>query len=52
MRPICRMFYQAVLHRIEMCVVHMSSEVAIVADCVLPITTLPDAAFATAGHDW
>src|SRR5271170_4454812 len=42
---------QAVLHRIEMNVVHMRRELPVVADRVLPVSSQPNAAFAPADHD-
>ena len=49
--PIRRVRHETVLDRVEMPVVHVSREVAIIADRVLPVPPLPDPAFATAGHD-
>jgi len=51
MWPVRRMLDQTVLHRIEMNVVQMRREVPIVADRVLSVSSLPDAAFAPADHD-
>ena len=42
---------ETVLHRIEVRVVHMGRVVAIVPNCVLPVSLLPDNPFATPGHD-
>ena len=41
---------QDLLHRVEVCVVQVSRKVPIIADRVLPVPPLPNAAFATAGH--
>jgi hypothetical protein len=56
MRPLRRMLDQTVLHRIEMNVVQMRRQIAlakagVVADRVLSVSSLPDAAFAPADHD-
>jgi hypothetical protein len=51
MRPIRRVRHETVLGWVEMRVVHMSRAVAIIADRVLPVPPLPNAASATAGHD-
>jgi hypothetical protein len=51
MRPIRRVRHETVLGWVEMREVHMSRAVAIIADRVLPVPPLPNAAFATAGHD-
>jgi hypothetical protein len=51
MRPIRRSRHETVLDWVEMRVVHVSREVAIIADRVLAVSPLPNAAFATAGHD-
>jgi hypothetical protein len=45
--PIRRVRHEIVLDWVEMRVVHVSREVAIIADRVLPIPPLPNAAFAT-----
>jgi hypothetical protein len=50
-RPIRRVFRQAMLDRVEMRVVHMSGIIAIVADRMFPIPPLLDAALPAAGHD-
>jgi hypothetical protein len=55
-RPIRDLGHVSMLDRIEMDVVHVPLQIPIVADGVLPITALPDSAFATcrlaccAGH--
>jgi hypothetical protein len=51
MRPIRRVRHETVLDWVEMRVVHVSREVAIIANRVLPVPPLPNAAFATVGHD-
>src|SRR6266481_6120433 len=51
MRPIRRVLYETVFHRVEMPVVHVSRKIPLVAYRVLPIPTLPNAPFAAAGHD-
>lgn len=51
MRPFRRVFAETVLHWIEVNVVHMRRQIPLVADRVLPISPLPDAALATADHD-
>jgi hypothetical protein len=51
MRPIRRVRYETVLDWVGMRVVHVSREVAVIADRVLPVPALPNAAFAAAGHD-
>jgi hypothetical protein len=51
MRPLRRVRDQTVLHRVEMNVIHMRREVPVVADRVLPVSPLPDTAFAPARHD-
>lgn len=48
MRPIRRVRHETVLYRVEMDVIHVGGEIAIIADRVLP--PLPNAAFATVGH--
>jgi ADP-ribose pyrophosphatase YjhB (NUDIX family) len=50
MRPVCGMFHKTMLHRVEVRVVQVSRKVSIIADRVLPVPPLPNAAFATAGH--
>jgi hypothetical protein len=51
MRPIRRVLYETVFHRVEMRVVHVSRKIPLVVYRVLPIPTLPNAPFAAAGHD-
>jgi hypothetical protein len=51
MRPFRRVLDQTVLHRIEMNVVQMRRQISLVADRVLSVSSLPDAAFAPADHD-
>jgi hypothetical protein len=51
MRPIGRVFHQTAPHWVEMRVAQVSGEVLIVTDRMLPVPPLPDAAFASAGHD-
>src|SRR5690348_1700352 len=46
MRPLRRVLDQTVLHRVEMNVFQLRCQIPVVADCVLPISPLPDAAFA------
>lgn len=46
MRPVRGFVCVSVLHGIEMYVIDVESQIFIVADGVLPETTLPDAAFA------
>jgi hypothetical protein len=41
---------QTVLDRVEMDVIHVGGEIAIIADRVLPVPPLPNAAFATVAH--
>jgi hypothetical protein len=48
MRPVSYPRDMAVLHRIEMDVIDVTREIAFVAQRVLPITALPDAALALA----
>jgi hypothetical protein len=50
MRPLRQMLDQTVLHRIEMNVVQIRREVPVVADRVLPVSPLPDTAFAPASR--
>jgi hypothetical protein len=50
MRPVCGMFHNTMLHRVEVRVAQVSRQVSIIADRVLPAPPLPNAAFATAGH--
>ena len=40
-RPIPNSIYESVFHRIEMNVVRMTLEVTLIANCMLPISTLP-----------
>ena len=51
MRPVRRVRHETMLDRVEMRIVHVSRKVAIVADRVLPVPPLPNAAFAAACHD-
>jgi len=51
MRPLRRMLDQTVLHRIEMNVVQMRRQILLVTDRMLPVSPLPDAAFAPANHE-
>ena len=44
------MRHEIVLDRVEMDVIHVGGEIAIIADRVLPVPPLPNAAFATVGH--
>ena len=46
MRPIRRVRHETVLDRVEMDVIDVPLEVAIVPNGMLPITTLPNPAFA------
>ena len=48
MRPIAGARHQPVLHRIEVNVIGIPGEVALVADRVLPIQALPNPLFALA----
>ena len=50
MRPIHDARDVAVLHRIEMDVVNMALEIRLMADCVLPIATLPDPSLASGSN--
>lgn len=47
MRPVARTRHVTVLHRIDVDVVDVIGQITIIADRVLPITALPDAAFAS-----
>jgi hypothetical protein len=51
MRPIRRVLRQTVLDRVEMRAVHVSREVPLVTDRVLPVPPLPDAPLAASDHD-
>src|SRR5271170_6867837 len=48
-RPIARVSGEAVLHRIEVDVVHVRRVVAILANRMLPVAALPDATLTLAG---
>jgi hypothetical protein len=50
MRPICRVSDETVLDRVEVDVIKMNGKVPIIADRMLPIAALPDAALAAANH--
>ena len=50
MRPICRVSDETVFDQVEVDVIKMNGKVPIIADRVLPIAALPDAAVAAAGH--
>lgn len=41
MRPIGDAIYQTVLHRVEMNVIHVRTKIRIVANLMLPKSTLP-----------
>ena len=49
MRPIPDSLYKAMLDRIDMDVVDVTRQVLLIANSVLPITSLPDAALALGG---
>jgi hypothetical protein len=48
--PFGRVLNETVLHWIEVNVVHMRHQIPVVADRVLPVSPLPDAALAAADH--
>ena len=50
MRAIHRVRQETVLDGVEVRIVHVIREVAIIADRVLPVPPLLNAAFATVGH--
>ena len=50
MRPICQVSDETMLDRVEVDVIEMNGKVPIIADRVLPIAALPDAALAAANH--
>jgi len=50
MQPICRVSDETMLDRVEVDVIEMNGKVPVIADRVLPITGLSDAALAAAGR--
>jgi hypothetical protein len=48
-RPITDPRDKAMLNRVDMDIIHMTRKIVLIADGVLPITTLPDAALAFGG---
>ena len=50
MHPICRVSDETMLNRVEVDVIEMNGKVPIIADRMLPIAALPDAALAAANH--
>src|SRR5947208_5000022 len=49
MRPISGLCYEAMLDRIDMDVIDVTPKIVLIADRMLPITPLPDAALALRG---
>ena len=46
MRPVSYPLHQSVLHRIEVDIIDVPLEVLLIAQCVLPVASLPNAALA------
>ena len=49
MRPIPDPWHKPMLDRVDMDVIHMTREIVLIANGVLPVASLPDTAFAFGG---